>query len=368
MPVAQLSAQLFSTPSEEDSVSFAILPGVSYNSDVGLYGGVKLNHYDFRGGHEPYRSFRVISLSASTRGLLSAQFNSDMTRTYGTNIRSDIEAYINRFPQDSYFGIGNNTRLDDELWEDDFYYFTSFAAGGSLGIRIPVNGYVNKKRLDIVPGIGISYEKPYTSSETIMETDFPSGFGGGWYNTLALGLNWENRDNELIPTRGNTAEIHINGSHPILGSDFTGANITAAFSQFIGFKILLDQVLAMRFIYNQALGEAPYWILPSLGGETTLRGLPYKRFRDNASVNLNTELRTWFFHHEETGIRLGGQLFMDSGRVLDAINTTDLLGGYHMTYGFGGAISVGRQDIFIRVDFGFSEEMVRYYAGIGYMF
>jgi outer membrane protein assembly factor BamA len=368
LPGSQVAAQLFSTPAEEDSVSFAILPGMSYNSDVGLYGGVKLNHYDFRGGIEPYRSFRVISLAASTRGLLSAQFNSDMTRTFGTNIRSDVQANINRFPQDTFFGIGNDTQLDTELWEDDYYYFTSFAAGGTLNVRIPLNGYLNKKRLDIVPGIGINYEKPYTNSETLMETDFPAGFGGGWFNTIAIGMNWENRDNELIPSRGNNAVLSINGSHPFLGSDFTGANITAQFTQFVGFRVLLDQVLAMRISYNQALGEVPYWMLPSLGGETTLRGFAFRRFRDNASVNLNTELRTWFFHHEEIGIRLGGQLFIDSGRVFDAINATDLFGGYHTTYGFGGAISLGRRDIFIRVDFGFSEEMVRYYAGIGYMF
>lgn len=368
IPSSNAAAQFLTSPAEHDSVSFAILPGISYNSDVGLFAGVKLNHYDFRGGTEPYRSFMVLKLAASTKGLLATEFNSDVTQTLGTSVRTDFLAFINRFPQDTYFGIGNSTDFESGLWDSDYYFFTSFTVGSNLKFRIPVYGSMNKKRLDIVPGAGISYEKPFTKDETLMVTDSPVGIAGGWFNTLSFGLNWENRDNEFIPSRGNRAEIRIEGSHPFLGSDFTGALVTSSFSQFIGFSIFLHHVLAMRISYDQALGEVPYWKLPALGGETTLRGYAFRRFRDNASVNYNAEFRNWFFHHQETGIRLGTHLFLDGGRVFDAVNSDDLVAGHHMTYGFGGVISGGRREVFIRVDVGFSDEMTRFYAGIGYMF
>jgi outer membrane protein assembly factor BamA len=363
------AAQLFSPPSAQDSVYLAILPGISYNSDLGFFGAVKLNRYDFRGGNVPYRSFREFKVAGSTKGLVAAEFYSDQTSMNGTQVRTIIEAFVNRFPQDTYFGIGNQTDFDSGLWDDDYYYFTSFHAGGNLRFRIPIYFATgNRKRLDIVPGAGYGYENPYYDEMTLIETDRPAGIGGGWFNTLGIGLNWENRDSEILPTRGNHAEMRIDGSHAWLGSDFNGAILSSSLSQYAGFHVLLDHVLATRISYYQAVGDVPYWQMPALGGEYTLRGYAFRRFRDNASIFYNTEIRTWFFHHEQTGVRLGWHLFLDGGRVFKKVNVDDVVRDHHITYGFGGVISGKRRDVFLRLDIGFSDEMMRFYTGIGYMF
>ncbi|TVQ12631.1 MAG: hypothetical protein EA364_08430 [Balneolaceae bacterium] len=351
-----------------DSVYVAILPGFSYNSDHGFYGAVKLNRYDFRGGHSPFRAFRELKLAASTKGLIAGELFSDVTRTLGSNVRTTLHLFAFRFPQDTYFGIGNGSAFDSDLWNSDHYFFTSLSASGNLRARIPVSRSAGQRRLDVVPGLGVSYERAVTNDLTLMETDPPVGVGGGWFNTVGIGLNWENRDSEFLPTRGNRADLRIDASHRLLGSDFSGSVIRTSLSQYIGFRLLLDQVLAMQISYNQAIGTVPYWKLPSLGGETTLRGYAFRRFLDNASVNYSAEIRNWFFHHEATGIQLGGQIFMDGGRVFDTVNMDDLVRDHHMTLGFGGVIATTRRDVFFRGDLGFSKEMIRFYAGIGYAF
>ena len=351
-----------------DSVYVAILPGISYNSDHGFYGAVKLNRYDFRGSAVPFREFREFKLAASTKGLIAGEFFSDVTRTLGSNVRTTLHLFAFRFPQDTYFGPGNDSEFDSDLWNSDHYFFTSLSASGNLRARIPLSRSEGQRRLDVVPGLGISYERPYTDDLTLMKTDPPTGIGGGWFNTVGIGLNWENRDSEFLPSRGNRAELRIDASHRLLGSDYRGAVVRSSLSQYIGFRLLLDQVLAMQISYNQAMGTVPYWKLPALGGETTLRGYAFRRFLDNASVNYSAEIRNWFFHHAETGIQLGGQIFMDGGRVFDTVTLDDLVRDHHMTVGFGGVISTTRRDVFFRGDLGFSSEMIRFYAGIGYAF
>jgi outer membrane protein assembly factor BamA len=351
-----------------DSVYVAILPGFSYNSDHGFYGAVKLNRYDFRGDAVPFREFRELKLAASTKGLIAGEFFSDVTRTLGSNIRTTLHLLAFRFPKDTYFGLGNGTEFDSDLWNNDHYFFTSLSASGNLRVRIPVTRLAGQRRLDVVPGLGISYERPSTEDFTLMDTEPPSGVDGGWFNTAGIGLNWENRDSEFLPTRGNRADLRIDASHRLLGSDYRGAVIRSSLSQYIGFRLLLDQVLALQISYNQALGTVPYWKLPALGGETTLRGYAFRRFLDNASVNYRAEIRNWFFHHRETGIQLGGQIFMDGGRVFDTVTLNDLTRNHHFTVGFGGVISTTRRDVFFRGDLGFSSEMIRFYAGIGYAF
>lgn len=351
-----------------DSVYIAILPGLSYNSDHGFYGAVKLNRYDFRGGAVPFREFRELTLAASTKGLIAGEFFSDITRTPGSNVRTTLHLFAFRFPQDTYFGLGNDSEFDSDLWNSDHYFFTSLSASGNLRARIPVSRSAGQRRLDVVPGLGISYERPSSEDLTLMETEPPSGIDGGWFNTVGIGLNWENRDSEFLPSRGNRADLRIDASHRLLGSDYRGAVIRSSLSQYIGFRLLLDQVLAMQVSFDQALGTVPYWKLPSLGGETTLRGYAFRRFLDNASVNYRAEIRNWFFHHRETGIQLGGQIFMDGGRVFDTVTLDDLARDHHFTVGFGGVISTTRRDVFFRGDLGFSSEMIRFYAGIGYAF
>ena len=82
----------------------------------------------------------------------------------------------------------------------------------------------------------------------------------------------------------------------------------------------------------------------------------------------NFELRTWLWESWDQIIRIGGQLFVDTGRILDNEGISKITQDLHVSYGFGGAMSLFTPDFFIRGDVGFSQEMRRVYISVGYAF
>jgi outer membrane protein assembly factor BamA len=128
--------------------------------------------------------------------------------------------------------------------------------------------------------------------------------------------------------------------------------------------------MASRVNFYHSMGEVPYWEQAAIGDSESLRGYPYNRFMDRTSLSWNLEMRTWVLEFPDYGIKLGGQLFTDFGRVFGREDDllTDFFSDYKHTFGAGGAISLFSPDFILRGDLGFSEDMFRIYAGIGYVF
>jgi hemolysin activation/secretion protein len=107
-----------------------------------------------------------------------------------------------------------------------------------------------------------------------------------------------------------------------------------------------------------------------LGNKNTLRGYPLNRFKGNSSLAYTLELRTWLLKFPQFyGLKFGGQLFTDAGRVFTEVDdANDLFKEYHQTVGLGGAMSVFNPDFILRGEIGFSEDVSRIYIGVGYMF
>ncbi|HEY1339997.1 MAG TPA: BamA/TamA family outer membrane protein [Bryobacteraceae bacterium] len=92
----------------------------------------------------------------------------------------------------------------------------------------------------------------------------------------------------------------------------------------------------------------PFYLQPNLGGPDDLRGFRPFRFYDNNAVILNGEYRWEVF----SGLDMA--LFVDAGRVFHdwhQINLREL----ETDYGFGFRFNI-RNDVFLRVDTGFSRE------------
>jgi hypothetical protein len=67
-----------------------------------------------------------------------------------------------------------------------------------------------------------------------------------------------------------------------------------------------------------AAGQVPFFLLPSLGGDNTLRGYVNYRFRDNDTLVLNLESRFAISQH------LAAAVFGDAGDVARRLNALDL--------------------------------------------
>ena len=81
-----------------------------------------------------------------------------------------------------------------------------------------------------------------------------------------------------------------------------------------------------------------------------------------------TELRTWLFSVWKGRIRVGSQLFWDTGRVYSDEDSAQLFDDWKHSFGAGTAFSLFNPDFIVRADAGFSDEAFRIYFGAGYVF
>lgn len=350
-----------------DSLSNALVPAVAYSSMEGFVGGVVYNRYDYRGNIEPFNNYLESKGIVSTKGFIEVEAKYERTRILGTDIRSVFDFYIHRYTADVFFGIGNNTPYSENLWDDHYYYFKSISMGGSYKMRLPVLND-SDSRLDVNVGFSSEYQVPYIKKENSSFAErMPNGSEGGWINSFDTGLIWENRDSEFNPTSGNRLELALQFA-PDLISEYSLSTARLELRQY--FQLFNWLTVANRLEGRHATGNVPYWKFPTLGDDETLRGYPLNRFQGNSSVSYTMELRAWILEFPDYyNLKLGGQLFTDTGRVFTEQNSfEDLFNGYKQTFGFGGAMSILNPDFILRGDIGFSENGSQIYVGVGYLF
>lgn len=353
-----------------DSTVTGFLPALGYSSDTGFVAGGLLSRYYYRDGFSPYHAQIQGAAILSTKGLFSLMLRTDHLETFGTDKRLQNRFSIARFLETPWFGVGNTTTFERSLWDENYYFFESYLGEAELRLRQTLwqgnNGasYLDIQYLSMLravfPRIG--------DSGNLFADQRPAYNEGSWAWLGGLGLHWENRDNEIAPTRGNTLTIDLMGGAGLL-ADHRMWWGRFQFTQYYTQKIIFPVTLAMRGAWYHTGGDVPFYMYPELGGEYTVRGLPQGRFRDQAMMHYTIELRTWLIQLPSYGFRLGGQLFADGGRVYQQNSIVEELFRDHTrTLGLGGAMSLFTYDFIIRGDLGFSDEISRIYIGIGYTF
>lgn len=354
-----------------DSTVTGFIPAIGYSSDTGFVAGGLLSRYDYRDGFKPYFSNIQSSALVSTKGLFSFLIQTDRIETFGYNLRAQNRLNIARVLETPWFGIGNNTPFDEGLWDEGYYFFESYLGEYELRLRQRIwdNTNSGSSYLDLQYLSKIRTVQPQIgdSGNLFADNQVPNN-GGSWTWVAGLGLHWENRDNEIAPTRGNTAVIDLMAG-PALLADHRMWWGSIQLTQYYTRNLLLPVTLALRGAWYQTGGDVPFYMYPELGGVYTVRGFSQGRFRDDAMLHYSIELRTWLIQLPEYGFRLGGQLFTDGGRVYETKRIlNDLFIDHKRTLGLGGAISLFTYDLLLRADLGFSDEIYRFYLGFGYAF
>jgi len=354
-----------------DTTVIGFVPVAIYTSDIGFLGGVSIHRFNYHPLVQPYISLTELRVMASTKGLIDFRVMYEQTETFGHPVRSRWRLYGERHPADTYFGVGNQSEFDNDLWSDGFYNFEARRAGFKWSGRRTLYRADNfRGLLDLTASTGIHYEIAVENEDELMAVDGPRGMEGGHITTFGTGLLWENRDNEFAATRGNRVSLAVDWAPGSFFGDFPMAKFKTDIRQYITLPVPYFQpVLAMRGSGSLVTGSAPYWELPYLGDEYTLRGYPIHRFRGRASTFYNIELRTWIYEIPHYDFKIGVHAFHDGGRVYDyGDDLSDLFRDYHRTFGGGIATALFTPDFILRIDTGFSDEMFRLYMNVGYMF
>jgi len=369
LEICSVKAQITGASVGADSVSNAVFPVLSYSSTEGFVGGAVYNRYDFSGNIQPFKNYLQSSGLVSTKGFVEIEGKYERTRSFGKRIRTTVDAYFHRYTADIFFGIGNEVPFSKSRWDNDYYYFQSVSLGLEYKLRKALyQRQKNNGHFDLQLGLGTEYQVPYVKKDqSSFAQRMPYGYKGGWINYLTTGFVWENRDSEFDPHHGNRAEFDLRYS-PELISKYGLTSFRFEYRQY--FYLLHWLTVANRLETRYVTGNIPYWEMSTLGGENDLRGYPLNRFMGNASIAYTLELRAWFFKFPRFyNLKLGGQLFTDTGRVFTGKdNFNDVFHGYKQTFGFGGAMSMFNPDFILRGEIGFSDEVARIYIGIGYLF
>ena len=172
------------------------------------------------------------------------------------------------------------------------------------------------------------------------------GADGGTVWGAALRVIRDTRDEVISPGAGVLASASLRGHPDGLGSDYGFLRYTLDARRYLRAGA---GTIAVRATASGASGDAPFRLLPSLGGQNLLRGYYDGRFRDRfmAAVQAEYRLRVWW--------RFGTVFFAAAGQVAPDPRGIRV-DGFHPSGGLGLRFLLDpAQGVNIRIDYGVGE-------------
>jgi hypothetical protein len=282
--------------------------------------------------------------AASIRRYNAVEARLTFPRLAGNHLHLETWASRRDYPQENFFGLGPDSRRADR----SDYAIRTTHVGGRAGVR-PVEpllvgggleylqprlGRGNGSRLPDLPDIfqpsqvpGFQARSDFLRSDAFIEVDYReprNARQGGWYR-----FDYSHYDDRTAGT-------------------YTFNRLDADVRQFIGFLAGRRVIAARIFVAtSDATGDdaVPFYYMPTLGGNDTLRGFREYRFRGPHAMLFQGEYR-W-----EIWSGLDGAIFYDTGKVANRRSDLDLSDLEH-DYGFGFRFNTDNGVVF-RVDAAF---------------
>lgn len=318
---------------------FGIAGGVGYRKHVGDHAIVRAS----------------IALSTKSYKLATAEF---MTPVAGGRVEFGGHARWRSFPQEDYFGLGNDSPPAGRvsfLLED-----TDFTATGAIRfkpwLRVGARaGYLNvdighgtdrrfpsiEQRFSEQTAPGLARQPDFTHGDVFVDVDY--------------------RDQPGNARAGGRYYASFERYHDVDFSRYSFGRVDGDVQQF--FPIFdKKRVIALRgrvvYANNRRGHEVPFYMLPTIGGNDTVRSFHDYRFRDETAIFFNAEYR-W-----EAFAGLDMSVFFDAGKVqpnFQDINLKRLKTGYGVGFRFNSYKSV-----FLRLDVaGGGREGTRFFVKFG---
>jgi hypothetical protein len=248
------------------------------------------------------------------------------------------------YPEEDYFGLGPSSNRSDRT----SYAIRSDRIGALAGVR-PVSKALLGGGIEYLnPRLGSGQDQRFPSIEEIFDPTTAPGLGQAvdYLRSMAfLEIDYREPKNAR---RGGWYRVEFSHVDDRTSGTYTFNRIDTDLRQFVGF--LADRrVLAARLFVSTsdtAGGQImPFYLMPTLGGNDTLRGFREYRFRGPHAILLQGEYRF------EVWSGLDVALFYDAGKV--AMTRSDLdFANLKTDYGFGFRFNTDA-GIILRVDAAF---------------
>ena len=249
-----------------------------------------------------------------------------------------------------FYGLGNDSREEDrEIYQVTFP-------------RVEYTFFKQKNDF-LFFGAGMRSDKfermEFEESGQLIQGDINGSQGGSFYS-LSLNFRADKRNDVFFPTEGFVLESMVEQAGLFGGSDYSGMGFLADFSFYK--SIFKSSVLALNGGFETYDNRYPFYKKAKLGGSKRLRGLISGRYRDNAALYTQAEIRIPVFR------KLFVAAFMGLGSVY---NNFDEFPENHWHNAIGGGVRYRmfkRNKLNVRLDVAYSEKNTQFYVTFGEAF
>ncbi|MCP5063659.1 MAG: hypothetical protein GY936_14525 [Ignavibacteriae bacterium] len=337
------------------------LPVISYNSDDGFIFGLGIDFVNHNFDKIDYSSKHNIKASFSTTESISAEYSGRFHHVFG-GWDFLLDGHYNDPVRYFYFyGHGNETVNDENLFNNNYYRTRYNSKGVSIGLAYD---YWKKSSLQ--------FHVKYKNNEPQIDTA-GSIFSSEYFLGLdkinliegTINLDLDFRNHSTFPTSGIRLFANYNNSIVTNNNNSNYWKVFAFIESYNSFDALLPTTIGIKAGGGDSNGEIPFYNHFTLGNNNFLRGFKKNRFSGTSVLFLQTELQLSLFKISEAFVPLKFGLlgFFDTGRVF---HTGESSNKWHGSYGFGLYVVPLREDFTIRTTFEFSkEESLLFQFGIG---
>lgn len=359
------------------------LPFAFFSPNTGWNYGTRVHWADYR--RRPYRYKLTLHLQRSTEGKLKNRIRLKVPRISGTGFGVRLEARLEQNLRTRYYGLGNDSHFDRDLVDPDsdrfidenyYNYVLREEPRLLLSFLRHIYGPVTASA-----GFGVESTEVERRGQAAFYLDqgTPDGVKDGFTGFWSFTLEWDSRDDEVVPSSGAFHEwSYENSRNSLIGLFLQEINFQRYTFTDMRYAALSERfTLAHRAVFEVLTGEIPLYAygeiggsrrVKGLGGSDSLRGFDTQRFTDNVRFFANGEVRylmhsMWVFGQFLEWYGVG---YIDAGRVWPDLAEVGP-GGMHVSAGGGMRLSWDR-DFVIRCGAGYSSEQMDVFIDLGNSF
>ena len=265
------------TVDESKLIDWGVLPGPFVNPEQGVGIGVAAvglyTPYDWQKG-DPYSTVTVTSYG-STSGSYGLGVNN---RTYLKNdkVRLLGEAWISHTPG-YYWGIGSQAAENENNKVQ--YEGQRLQLSPKIAVEVAPNTYAK---------LGWQWQS-FSKVDGVEGDILPSEVADATSSGVLVGMEYDTRDFEPNPMRGQFLDVEWIANRDSLGSDEDYDNLVANYRVYQQWS---DTTIIAMEVYSQSIfGDAPWLDYAQLGDDQRMRGYYQGRYRDKHQLSTQVEIR-----------------------------------------------------------------------------
>ncbi|WP_045486165.1 BamA/TamA family outer membrane protein [Vibrio harveyi] len=265
------------TVDESKLIDWGVLPGPFVNPEQGFGIGVAAvglyTPYDWQKGG-PYSTVTVTSYG-STSGSYGLGLNN---RTYLKNdkVRLLGEAWISHTPG-YYWGIGSQAAENENNKVQ--YEGQRLQLSPKIAVEVAPNTYAK---------LGWQWQS-FSKVDGVDGDILPSEVADATSSGVLVGMEYDTRDFEPNPMRGQFLDIEWIANRDSLGSDEDYDNLVANYRVYQQWS---DTTIIAMEVYSQSIfGDAPWFDYAQLGDDQRMRGYYQGQYRDKHQLSTQVEIR-----------------------------------------------------------------------------